>query len=269
MSLAQTVAAAAANIPGVFGVAAHDHATGQRLAVHGDRTFITASVIKLPILIAALDRVQHGALSLDERVELEPGDRVGGSGLLVEFDPGVRLTIRDYLAAMIVVSDNSATNLMLRLLGVPQVNAYLDSIDLPDIRSHRPIRYPKRLAGDAPGIGTATPASLVRLLDMLLDQSILTPELCDLALDILKRQQSMDGIPRYLPQAVVVGHKDGCVYDVRADVGILFIPERAPISLAVMADGLTDPREWPDHEGWLGIARIARVVYDAWVEGES
>lgn len=267
MSLATSVARAVENVPGVFGVAAHDWATGERLSVLGDRSFITASVIKLPILLAALDRVQHSALRLDDRIELEAGDRVGGSGLLYEFDPGVRLSLHDYLTAMIVVSDNSATNLALRLVGVAQVNAYLDSIDLPDIRSHRPIRYPKRLPGDAPGIGTATPDALVRLLDKLIGRSILTPNLCDLAVDILKRQQHMDGIPRYLPEAVAVGHKDGWVSDVRADAGILFVPGRAPISLAVMADGLTDPREWPDHEGFLGIARIARIIYDAWVEG--
>ncbi len=267
MSLADSVVHAVENVAGVFGVAAHDWATGERLSVSGDRSFITASVIKLPILLAALDQVQRGALRLDDRIELEAGDRVGGSGLLYEFDPGVRLSLRDYLTAMIVVSDNSATNLALRLVGVAQVNAYLDSIDLPDIRSHRPIRYPKRLPGDAPGIGTATPDGLVRLLDRLIEQSILTPDLCGLAVDILKRQQYMDGIPRYLPEAVVVGHKDGWVNDVRADAGILFVPGRAPISLAVMADSLTDPREWPDHEGFLGIARISRIIYDAWVEG--
>lgn len=264
MPLVQAVAAAVADIPGTFGVAAHDHATDERLAVHGDRPFITASVIKLPILIAALDRVQHGTLRLDQRVEVAPQDVVAGSGILLELDPGVQLSVRDYLTLMIVISDNSATNLMLRLVGIPQVNAYLESIGLRDTRSHRPIRT-RRLPDDPPGIGTATPNDLVRLLDRLIEKSILTPNLCDLALDILKRQQYMDGLPRYLPSEVMVAHKDGLVNGIRTDAGILFPPGRPPISLAVLADGLTDPREWPDNPGWLGIARIARAIYDHWV----
>ncbi|MCW5880503.1 MAG: serine hydrolase [Anaerolineae bacterium] len=71
-----------------------------------------------------------------------------------------------------------------------------------------------------------------------------TPNLCDLAVDILKRQQHMDGIPRYLPGGGGRRHKDGWVNDLRADAGILFVPGRAPISLAVMADGFDRPREW-------------------------
>ncbi|MCW5880502.1 MAG: serine hydrolase [Anaerolineae bacterium] len=117
MSLADSVVHAVENVAGVFGVAAHDWATGERLSVSGDRSFITASVIKLPILLAALDQVQRGALRLDDRIELEAGDRVGRLRLLYEFDPPA-VSLHDYLTAMIVVSDKFATNLALRLVGV-------------------------------------------------------------------------------------------------------------------------------------------------------
>ena len=256
---------ALANVEATFGVAAHDWATGETVQLNAERTFITASVIKFPILLAALDGVQRGALALTNRVELAPEDVVGGSGLLKEFDPGVRLTVKDYLTAMIVISDNSATNLMLRLLGIPEINTYLASLGLSVTRSLRPIRFPAPLPGEPRGIGETTPGEMVRLLDMLVGGDILTAPLRELALDILRRQQYADGIPRYLPEDVVVAHKDGFVNDVRADVGIIYPPHRSPITLAVLCDSLVDRRYSVDHPAWLGIGRVAKVIYDGWV----
>ncbi|MFN8471801.1 MAG: serine hydrolase [Anaerolineae bacterium] len=259
------IAAAVADIDATFGVAAHDWATGETVMHNADRPFITASVIKFPILLAALDRVQQGDLALTERVELRPEDIVGGSGLLKEFDAGVQLTVKDYLTAMIVISDNSATNLMLRLLGIPEVNQYLASLGLTVTRSLRPIRFPAPLPGEPRGIGETTPAEMMRLLDMLVSGAILNTDLRDLALDILRRQQYSDAIPRYLPDGVVVAHKDGMVNDVRGDVGIVYPPDRSPITIAVLCDSLTDRRYSVDNPGWLGIGRISRIVYDSWV----
>ena len=266
MNLEQAVDEAVADIEGVFGVAAHDWSTSERFARQGDRPFLTASVVKVPILIGALDRVQHGVFSLDQRFELEPGDYVAGSGLLKEFDPGVSLTLKDYLTAMIVISDNTATNLVLRVVGIPTINAYLAGMGLVHTRSHRPVRSDGPLPGEHRGIGTTTPLEMLTLLDGLVGQSLLTPELCDLAVSMLKRQQYTEGLPRYLPTEVTVANKVGMVNDVRNDVGILFPPDRPPITLAVLSDSLTDRRYWVDNAGWLGIARIARAVYHHWID---
>lgn len=264
MNLERAVDEAVADIEGVFGVAAHDWATGERLIRHGDRPFLTASVIKVPILVAVLDQVHHGACSLDQRFEVQPEDWVAGSGLLKEFDPGVTLTLKDYLTAMIVVSDNTATNLVLRVVGIPTVNAYLAGLRLVHTRSHRPVRSDGPLPGEHRGIGTTTPLEMLAILDGLVGQTLLTPELCDLAVGMLRRQQYTEGLPRYLPTEVAVANKVGMVADVRADVGILFPPDRPPITLAVLSDSLADRRYSVDNPGWIGIARIARAVYDHW-----
>ncbi len=256
---------ALADVEATFGVAAHNWATGETVMLNADRTFITASVIKFPILLAALDRVQRGELKLTDRVELLSDDVVGGSGLLKEFDPGVQLTVKDYLTAMIVISDNSATNLMLRRLGIPEINTYLAGLGLTVTRSLRPIRFPAPRPGEPRGIGETTSGEMVRLLDMLVGGTILTPPLRELALNILRRQQYAEGIPRYLPEGVVVAHKDGFVNDVRADVGIIYPPDRPPITVAVLCDSLTDRRYSVDNPAWLGIGRVAKVIYDGWV----
>lgn len=75
MTLEQTVYEAVADIEGVFGVAAHDWATGERLVIHGDRHFLTASTIKVPILLAALDQIQQGVFDLAQRIPLRSEDR--------------------------------------------------------------------------------------------------------------------------------------------------------------------------------------------------
>ena len=87
---------------------------GQLLATLGaDAVFPAASTIKVPLLLLALERVQAGALDLNERFELHAGDRVGGAGVLHELGAGLRPSLQDLLTLMIIVSDNTATNLVI------------------------------------------------------------------------------------------------------------------------------------------------------------
>jgi len=87
------------------------------IAYRAGETFPAASVIKLPILVEAYRQVDEGRLDLSERIPLRAEDRVGGSGVLKELEPGAALTLRDLLTLMIVVSDNTATNMVIDRVG--------------------------------------------------------------------------------------------------------------------------------------------------------
>jgi beta-lactamase class A len=96
---------------GRIGIAARNLATGEEFLIDHERAFPTASSIKVPILYELFRQAESGAFSLDDRVELTQGDIVEGSGVLRDLRPGLQPTVHDIAMLMIIVSDNTATNM--------------------------------------------------------------------------------------------------------------------------------------------------------------
>jgi beta-lactamase class A len=125
--------------------------TGEEAAVQPDVVFETQSVIKLALAIRAYELADHGRLDLDERVSVTRSDLITGSGVLQYFQEGLQPTVRDLVTAMIVVSDNSATDLLLaRIGGVADLNAWLAASGYPQTRLVQSVldsvRFPYALA---------------------------------------------------------------------------------------------------------------------------
>ena len=110
---------------GELGVFAKHLGTGEIVAWNADVRFPTASVIKVAIMVEAFDQMARGALAADGIVRVRGAAKVGGSGVARELHDGAELTVRDLIRLMIVVSDNTATNLLLEQVGVAAVNARL------------------------------------------------------------------------------------------------------------------------------------------------
>jgi beta-lactamase class A len=235
----------------------------------------TASTIKLPIMAAVFAKVRQGEARWDERIELRGQDKVSGSGVLRELSDGVKLPLIDLVRLMIVVSDNTATNLVLDRISADAVNAFLDTLGLKQTRSLRKVR------GDgadlkAPsgwsraglleenrrfGLGVSTPREMVELLALLDQGKVVSPEDSREMLAILERQQYKDGIGRKLA-AFKVASKSGALDALRSDVGIVYTP-RAKIAMAITVDGMKTLDYTEDNPGLLLIARLARLLVDA------
>lgn len=128
---------------GVVGIAVLDLATGQRFGVNDTLVFPQGSAIKIPILIELFRRADEGDLELTERLPLRAADRVGGSGLLQYFsDAGSELSLRDLAVAMIVLSDNTAANLLIDRLGMDRVNRTMAELGAPRTRLLRQMIRP-------------------------------------------------------------------------------------------------------------------------------
>jgi beta-lactamase class A len=234
----------------------------------------TASTIKLPIMAAVFAKVRQGEARWDERIELRGQDKVSGSGVLRELSDGVKLPLIDLVRLMIVVSDNTATNLVLDRISADAVNAFLDTLGLKQTRSLRKVR------GDgadlkAPsgwsraglleenrrfGLGVSTPREMVELLALLDQGKVVSPEDSREMLAILERQQYKDGIGRKLA-AFKVASKSGALDALRSDVGIVYTP-RAKIAMAITVDGMKTVDYTEDNLGLLLIARLARLLVD-------
>ncbi|WP_045234584.1 serine hydrolase [Deinococcus pimensis] len=255
--------------PGRVGVTVHDLATGELLFAHdADHVYHAASTIKVPLLIRALQRVAAGDLRLTDRHVMLAGDQVGGAGVLHELSPGLALTLRDLLTLMIVVSDNTATNMVIDRVGLDDVNAFLAEAGLRDsalvggLQLPPERRTPRQRAGER---NRTTARDMGRVLLGLARGAYLPDDLNELALGILSRQQYRDVIGRGLPTDASgeplyrVASKSGELLGVHHDVGLVWTPR--PLAVAVLSEGGLDPREHPDNrEVVLLTGLAARLV---------
>lgn len=234
----------------------------------------TASTIKLPVMAAVFAHVRAGKARWEEQITLREQDKVSGSGILRELSHGVRLPLRDLVRLMIVVSDNTATNLVLDRISADAVNDFLDTLGLRQTRSLRKVR------GDgadlkAPsgwsraglqaenrrfGLGVSTPREMVELLALLDQGKVVSPEDSREMLAILERQQFKDGIGRKLA-AYRVASKSGALDALRSDVGIVTMPH-GKVAMAITVDGMKQVDYTEDNPGLLLIARLARLLVD-------
>ena len=157
---------------GVLGVYAIDLTDGSVLAYHADIVFPTASSIKVAILIELFRQRQSGKLRLEDPVTLAPSEKVGGSGhLQYQLEKGpVTLTVRELITAMIEDSDNTATNKVISMVGMGQVNTLLDNLELRKTRLQRIML--DGAAAKANRENISTPAELARLMEKIYREQV-------------------------------------------------------------------------------------------------
>jgi beta-lactamase class A len=271
-SLNEKIAAITAGYPGTVSIFAKNLDTGATFALHPDDRIPTASTIKLPILCATFEAVKEGRLKWTDLITLHDADKVSGSGILGEFSDGVKLPLADLTHLMIVLSDNTATNLVLDQVTAEYVNEYLDKQGLKGTRSMRKVRgdgadlkspsgFSK--AGLDPanvkyGLGSSTPREMVILLERIEKGDIVSPEASKEILKVLKRQRDTNGIARKMGD-LVVANKAGALDHLRSDVGIVYAKGNR-IAMAITCQDV--PRvDWTsDNEGLLLISKIAEAL---------
>src|SRR5882724_12604358 len=138
--LDETLRARIAGFQGTVSFYAKNIDSGVTVGIRESEPVRTASTIKLPILLAVFDQMARGQAKWTEPLTLTAADKVSGSGVLgSEFSDGVQLPLRDVANLMIVLSDNTATNMILQRFTADAVNAYLDKIEIKTTRSLRKV----------------------------------------------------------------------------------------------------------------------------------
>src|SRR5512137_241951 len=263
-TLDAAVKAEVASVPGNVWIYAKNLDTGATYDLRGDEPVRTASTIKLPILVAVYAEVAEGKARWDQELVLTKEKKVSGSGVLTEFADGTKLTLRDATNLMIVVSDNSATNLVLDVVSSDTVNARMDALGLTKTRSVRKIGggSPSKVNDDPVwrlyGLGISTPHEMVTLLERLERGEIVSPEASKEIIETLKREQYGDGIGRTLYD-VPVASKAGALDRLRSDIGIVY-SRRGRIAMAITVDDLPEIHYAPDNPGLLLISRLSILL---------
>jgi beta-lactamase class A/enterochelin esterase-like enzyme len=231
-----------------------------------------ASTIKLPILCAVFDQVAQGRARWDEKLTVTGAAKVSGSGVLgSEFSDGVQIPLSDAAHLMMVLSDNTATNMILDRVSTDTVNAYLDKIGLTTTRSMRKIMggsnetaIGRSAAGKIPenqkyGIGMSTPRDMVTILEKLDRGEIVSAEASKEILAIMKRCQDGNGVRRRLT-GMTIANKTGALDALRSEVALVNSPG-GKIAMAIMVDGMKT--DWsPDNAALLMIADLAKLIVD-------
>ena len=247
--------------------------TGRDFGRGAETKVRTASTIKLPILCALESLIDAGKVRWDERLVLKADDKVTGSGVMGNLADGTDLTVRNVAILMIIVSDNTATNLILDRITADAVNDYLDAIGLPLTRSNRKVRGDGTKLKDPTGwsraglieenkkygLGVTTPREMVRLLELLEQGKVVSPAVSKDVLDIMKMQHEREGIARHAPDEVEIASKHGSLDALRSDVGIVYTPG-GPIAIAITVDDMPDTDYSPDNVGDKLIWELGQVL---------
>ncbi len=267
------------NQDGVVGVAVRHIESGQALELNGDASFPMASTFKVPILVELLSQVKEGKFRLEDEIDVQKTDQHLGSGMFSRLVmPGLKLSVLNAIHFMMMISDNSATDLLLAKVGAERINARLKGLGIDGISVNRSCQV---LITDLLALMTAsgreatkaayikfgqdprdqaTPAAFAALLEKVFKKEIIDPDSCDLMLRIMFKCETGEGrIKGDLPQGTPVSHKTGTIAGTVNDVGIITLPDgQGHVVLAVLTKDFVEETAVVE----AVIAKIARVVYD-------
>ena len=216
-----------------IGVAARLIGTERRWEIAGDHVFPAASTIKLAILVSLVREVEAGRLDLDQQFPVSQQASVGGSGVLGSLRPGLALTLADLAYLMIAISDNTASNVLLDLIGFDRVRSTIAALGLRGTALNR--RFLGRApAPDQPDNST-TAADLCALLTAIASDTAASPAGCATKRAWLAGQQNRDRLARRLPPVVTFGGKSGSLPGLVHDAGILTAPADSSPSRSSLA----------------------------------
>ncbi len=249
--------------------------SGASYAILPDQPVRTASTIKLAIMVECFSEVSEGKLRWTEPLKVTEEEKVSGTGIVQDLSDGDQFPLRDMVDLMIVLSDNTATNLILNRIGGNAVNARMVQLGLPQTRVMRKVlgdgtNLKPRPSGTTDegkkaenkrwGIGRSSPRDMVTILERLYRGELVSKAASDEMLTVLKRQRDHDCIGRDMKD-LTIASKSGSLDHLRSDVGIIY-SQRGPIAMAITAEDIPQIDYTPDNPGDLLISSLSEILVD-------
>jgi len=215
---------------------------------------------------AVFDAVARGKAKWNEPLTVTAAEKASGSGVIAaEFSDGVQLPLRDVLHLMIVLSDNTATNLLLDRIVIRRVWEKMEALGLPHTKVHsKTFLRISSVAMDSSakyGLGVTTPNEMARLFEMLAKGKAVSPAADSAMLDILEHNENGEKLQRYV-YGVRAAHKSGETDQVRTECSLYYLRNR--VVACVLTKENVDQRYSPDTEAHLTIGRMGEAIVNAW-----
>ena len=234
------------NFNGETAIYVKDLATGKTIGINTDQRFPSASLVKVPIMAVVYQAQKEGLLTLDDTLKLRQSHKVFSRRGLYRARSGRSYTIRELVDAMIITSDNTATNMLVERLGFGYINQKFVEFGLKDTDLRRGIM---ELKWRKLGIDNYTTAQdMAMLLEKIYTKELVSESSSEEMLSILWRQRINDRIPARLPEYCSVAHKTGSLNDTISDVGIVFTPQGDFVLCVLTLDGKT----WKTAKRFIG-----------------
>jgi beta-lactamase class A len=261
------IAAALKGFRGKVWIYAKNLDTGKDYALRADDPVRTASTIKLPIMAETFHQVAQGKLKWEDELTLTTEKKKGGSGILSEFSHNTKLDLRSAVHLMIVLSDNTATNLVLEKVTCESVNDFMAALGLKQTLNLRHVFGGGETKAYADplnkpfGLGKSSPRDMVRLLELLEKGEVVSKEASAEMIGVLKRQQYKNGIGRGLSGEIESASKSGTLDNFRSDVGIVYTP-RGRIAIAITVDEMPQVMYNEENPGLHLIWKLSQILQD-------
>ena len=290
MSLLESIQKLAEDFNGELGVSVKHLNTGENASHNGDLVFPTASVFKIPVIVEFYRQVDAGKISLEKQIVLSDRDKVPGSGILKELSEGMPVTYKDLLSLMMIVSDNTATDLIAEIVGFENINTTMKELGL---KNTMVTKYCRQILFDLVGVNNleiekmtldvfknaaenndyvgswslgvenndvSTPDEMTHLIELIATEKAASRESCQAILDIMSKcQTGAYRIPKYLPQKkVLLQRKTGSLPGIRNDVGVITIKETGErYALTCFTKNAQDI-----YKAEEAIAKVSQAVYE-------
>ena len=242
------------HFPGTAGIIFYDLSNGEKIEINPNEQFESASLVKLPIMVEIFNATDRGEINPDTEMELKESHKVGGSGILKNKPTGSHWKINQLTELMITQSDNTATDMLIELVGMKAVEKTAGELGMTKTTLKRKIFAFEEI--DRGSDNYTTPEDMFILLKEIYNGEKLKRKQCNEMVDMLKKQKRNSMLPLRLPKDAACAHKTGSLLGILHDVGIVYPPKGNPYILVLMGKNVTDEKQ-----GESVFADISKKIY--------
>lgn len=247
---------------GTIGIYVKSIKTGKTVAIQADTVFPTASIVKVPIMLGVMDKMQRGELHYDSAHIYKDSLLYEGEDILGSFKDGEKIALKKIIMLMLTTSDNTASLWLQKLAGTgTRINALLDSLGFIDtkINSRTPGREEIRKIY---GWGQTTPAEMGRIFEQVYQNKLFTPAACERIMRCLGRNfWDEDEAISMIPPYIEVFSKNGCVNASRNEAMIVNAPNN-PYIFCIFTKNNKDTSWTHANEAWALTRKISFLLWD-------
>ncbi len=242
--------------PGHTSIYFKDLTSGETFSYNADEPMVAASVIKLTVMAELFRQIDAGIISRDQKLVVADENRVPICGVLTLMHTGMEVTPIDLCWLMITISDNMATNMLIDLLGIPNIEANIQRLGLEGVHLNRKL-FEKR--PEFRGLSNyVSAAGIGKLLEMIYNGQVVSKAASDEMIQMMLAQQCTNKIPLLLPGEGRAAHKTGEDDGITHDTGIIYAHK--PFIVCFINSQLEEGTEGRMN---VQIGQITRELWDA------